>query len=694
MIWSGLVAIFDTKKASYKTVIPTLIINALIINFSLFATRVVIDLSNITARIFYNQMVVKVDGEIAPSSSGFKPISEAIVSSFNPQSIFRNSVLQSEDFGSNTESSSATTADFNSQSKNQTEGAKFKRYSREYASYFALVTLIAIMISFSVAVMFWKTAFIFIGRVVGLYVAMIFSPFAFLSRGKLPLVSSIPSINYSAWWKDLTQYALLAPIFVFFLYIINAFLNVEFFTKVGLDQNGQGFFGSVMYVLIPMLIIYGLVTKGVDVAKRFSGSLGEMAQKMIGGVAGVAVGGTLGVATGGIAVAGRNVVGRLGTRLASSQTLQNASSRGGILGGLADRVMRSGGYLSRSTYDARNITAVNNRLREFGTTNTRVGGFLGTNQTNTAGGFTGAIEREMRTQTGRADRFLLTGQQAAAQDARNAVWENNYQTARNNAQQTANAAGAVFDENTFRTTYIAQQATTGNTRPQTSAEINRQRERQNNARLQRGSLLARISRQVTNRATTPGGTAGATIGGAGLATGAIGTTVAGGLTAVAATVIGQGAIENAAQQQVARQRAGNARDPLSATQIQRLQDKLTQLQQELTRRISVMNTIGGTFNPPVTFANLTPANIIDYQNNRQADINLRQTQIDAEQDFIDQNINNTAMRTQINQARSTIRNLSNEQNTLRNDIKQAGNILNEFNRIQTDMNNVRQQLGI
>lgn len=306
MIWSGLVAIFDTKKASYKTVIPTLIINALIINFSLFATRVVIDLSNITARIFYNQMVVKVDGEIAPSSSGFKPISEAIVSSFNPQSIFRNSVLQSEDLGSDTESSSATTADFNSQSKNQTEGAKFKRYSREYASYFALVTLIAIMISFSVAIMFWKTAFIFIGRVVGLYIAMIFSPFAFLSRGKLPLVGNIPGINYSAWWKDLTQYALLAPIFVFFLYIINAFLNVEFFTKVGLDQNGQGFFGSVMYVLIPMLIIYGLVTKGVDVAKRFSGSLGEMAQKFGTRATGVGVG----LASGGLAFAGRNVVGR------------------------------------------------------------------------------------------------------------------------------------------------------------------------------------------------------------------------------------------------------------------------------------------------------------------------------------------------------------------------------------------------
>jgi hypothetical protein len=38
-----------------------------------------------------------------------------------------------------------------------------------------------------------------------------------------------------------------------------------------------------MYVLIPMLIIYGLVTKGVSVANKFAGDLGGMAQKMIGG---------------------------------------------------------------------------------------------------------------------------------------------------------------------------------------------------------------------------------------------------------------------------------------------------------------------------------------------------------------------------------------------------------------------------
>jgi hypothetical protein len=107
-----------------------------------------------------------------------------------------------------------------------------------------------------------------------------------------------------------------------------------------------------------------------------------------------------------------------------------------------------------------------------------------------------------------------------------------------------------------------------------------------------------------------------------------------------------------------------------------------------------MNNIGSSINPPVTFQNLTPANIIDYQADRQSDINSKQSQIDAEQDFIDRNKNNPAMTNQVNQSRSTVRTLTNEQNNLRNDIRQAGNILNEYNRINSDITGVRQQLGI
>lgn len=357
MTYSGLMAVFNTSSVSYKKVIPTLIINALIINFSLFATRIIIDMSNITARIFYNQMVVKVDGQEQKSensSTGYKPISEAIVSSFNPQNILKNSVLQGEG-GEDDKSDEKDTADFNSQSSavpNSNGG--FKRYQKEYASYFALVTLVSIAIMFAVAMMFWKTAFMFVGRVVGLYVAMIFSPFAFLSRGDVPLVGKIPTLNHSAWWNDLVNYSLLAPIFVFFLYIINAFLNVEFFTKVGLDQNGQGFFGSVMYVVIPMLIIYGLISQGVAVAKRFAGKYGEMAQSIMSKGAGKVIGGASGavlaLGSGGLAYAGTRYGSRLGKSIGNTQLGKWAATSNNPLARMTKSVLNAS---QTSSWDVR-----------------------------------------------------------------------------------------------------------------------------------------------------------------------------------------------------------------------------------------------------------------------------------------------------------------------------------------------------
>ncbi len=366
MIYSGLAAVFSTSNVSYKKVIPTLIINALIINFSLFATRLVIDMSNITARIFYNQMVVKVDGQVAENTTGFKPISEAIVSSFNPQKIFEGKVLESEAVTEGTKQNESDPTTFNGQSDPSLANGGFKRYSKEYASYFALVTLVAIAISFGVAIMFWKTAFLFIGRVIGLYVAMIFSPFAFLSRGGVPLVSRLPALNFGSWWKDLSQYALLAPIFVFFLYIINSFLNVEFFTKVGLEQNGQGFFGSVMYVMIPMLIIYGLVTRGVKIAENLAGEYGKMAQSFANKATGFVGGAAVGVATGGLAFAGTRAAGLLKLSEAGRARLAVKKAEGGFRGRLASLQLGLNDKAQTGSFDVR-------KTKAFGGLNTVLG---------------------------------------------------------------------------------------------------------------------------------------------------------------------------------------------------------------------------------------------------------------------------------------------------------------------------------
>lgn len=377
MIWSGLSAVFNTSKLSYKKVIPTLIINALIINFSLFATRVVIDISNITARLFYDRIEVcqKDDSEdCATGPGGFKSVSASIVSSFNPQKVIQNANLlntpsapdfnpdaDTEGSGSNTENG-AGAGDFNAVPNNgATDTSGLSRSDTEYAAYFGLVTLIMIMIAFGTALMFWKTAFMFVGRVIGLYVAMIFSPFAFLSRGNIPLVGGIPGINYSSWMKDLTNYALLAPIFVFFLYIIHSFLQVDFINGLGLEQNTSNFFEAALYVVVPMLIIYGLISKGVGIAKGLAGSLGNAVQDMATKATGVVAGGAFGVATGGLAYAGSRFGSRIGRAIGQSRLGRRASLSVARNGANASWIARNTNnalnWMQSSSWDARRTQA-------------------------------------------------------------------------------------------------------------------------------------------------------------------------------------------------------------------------------------------------------------------------------------------------------------------------------------------------
>lgn len=326
LVWTGFATVFDIGGISMKKVVPALIINALIINFSLFGTQVIIDISNITSRLFYNTMTVcegdcvwkdTDKGKILQNPNtdtvgGYKSLSSKIVASFNPQTIFKTTTLDSNASLSGKDDGTSTQVNgFNSQSSdaNLSIGSSAARYTSDYAGYFIVVTLIAASMMFIIAKMFFGVMFMFAGRVVGLYMVMIFSPFAVLTRGNMPLVGKIKDLAWDSWWDDLTNYALLAPIFVFFLYIIYAFINSDM-SKVFVSSlnNSVGFMETVMSIAIPMIIIYMLLGQGVNLAKKYAGKAGEMMQnfgKTASGVAATAAFGGVGVAAGGLAMAGR-----------------------------------------------------------------------------------------------------------------------------------------------------------------------------------------------------------------------------------------------------------------------------------------------------------------------------------------------------------------------------------------------------
>lgn len=383
LVYVGIATVFNMSSANMKKVVANLILNALLINFSLFVTRVVIDVSNVVARVFYHSVEVcqgkcvdeNNDGSpdnLLNGPGGFPSLSAKIVSSFNPQKIFSAQALDSQKVGGN---KTATTDNVTSNDQDKTD----KLNRNDYATTFVIISLIAAMILFAVAMMFWKTAFFFLGRVIGLYIAMIFSPFAFLGRGGIPLVGGIEKISWKNWWKDLSNYAMLAPIFVFFLYIIYAFIDSDFITGFTKVNSGNSFLETVVYIAIPMLIVYFMISKGVDIAKTYAGELGKQVQGFAQKATGIVAGGALGVATGGAAFLGRNAVGR-GLRL-----IGNSGKKAGLDGKITTRAERWAANANNSWFARQgNNLYAKTQTGSWDARNTKLGGL-----TQKAGGLLG-----------------------------------------------------------------------------------------------------------------------------------------------------------------------------------------------------------------------------------------------------------------------------------------------------------------
>jgi len=323
LVYTGFAAVFGSEKVSMKKIVPQLILNAILINFSLVATRTVIDISNVATRVFYNTMRVtnketNQDIEVA----GYKSVSTILVSAFNPQKIFSAAMVsnQSATNSSNTNcgnnssgcvDNNAGTLDPNAISQGASASAKnIDLGSAEYAGYFIILCIIAAVIMGGVAAMFWTVAIFFLGRTVGFYVGMIFSPFAFLTRS-MPFFDKLETIKWGDWTKELIKNAALGPVFLLFLYVIVLFANSGVKTII----SGNSFFETVISVVVPMLILYFLMKQAVDIAKNYAGKFGlsiqKTVEKTIGGGAGAVVGAGLGLATGGVALLGRAGGGRL-----------------------------------------------------------------------------------------------------------------------------------------------------------------------------------------------------------------------------------------------------------------------------------------------------------------------------------------------------------------------------------------------
>lgn len=336
----------------YKKLLVNVILVALLINFSLFFTKVIIDASNILARAFAGSIQINVQQESFDSVTEF---SSAIVSKFELGKMLDNSAT----------------------------GIGSLTYQLGELSWLGDIFLFLIggLILLYLSYVFLVVAFLFLGRVIELWFAMILAPIAFISY-ILPF--NIPELGHSDWSKRLFSSAFLAPVFLFFMYLLIMFLDIGFIngTFSNLNNSGTGtdsaklFITKMLMIIIPFLIVAFIIKKAKDIAEKMAGEIGTAfatAGKALAGLGAAAL-------TGGVAMVGRGTFGALGSKLSSS-----------TMGGKMGRMTRSlGSTLETSSFDWRHTEKGKKIMQDMGLNSFGAGNF---GAKNTEGGIKGRKER-------------------------------------------------------------------------------------------------------------------------------------------------------------------------------------------------------------------------------------------------------------------------------------------------------------
>lgn len=266
LLYTGIQTVFGI--GNWRSTVIKVIIMALLINFSLFFTKVVIDAGNILAVGIQSSMGT----EKSATAQSFQKtgavaernISENLVGAFQPQRFL--------DTAGKVDALDAT-----------------------------IVFLIAAIVSGYAGYVFFKSALIFIGRLIAFWFLMIVSPFAFISIA-LPAKAN----KFQEWLDTLLAQAFVAPVFLFLIYIIMQVVNGGNGILNGLMKSSGTTVGAFTFdkVLAPVVVATLLIMalqQALKYSESMAGDFGKLGSQ-IGGAA-------MGIATGGTALAGRAVIG-------------------------------------------------------------------------------------------------------------------------------------------------------------------------------------------------------------------------------------------------------------------------------------------------------------------------------------------------------------------------------------------------
>jgi hypothetical protein len=310
LIYTGLSTVLNIGNAVViKKMLTSVVIAALLINFSLFITKVVIDVSNVGTAWFV-QGVKNIGGGVGVSDS--------------VRSVLQmDKLVENEDFGA-------------------------RAVTKE-----SFVAGIAFLIINCVAIyVFFQVAFFLIARIVAFIFLLVTSPLGFLGGLGLKQLDS-----YSKkWWEELQAQALMAPMFFLMLYltlfIVDQVDALIFGTAVStVDPVTGSSFAPSNYVMFAIIVI--MLLRCLDTAKEYSGELGGKIAGYVKSATGLALGGvTAGFGAMGRGTLGRAMVGKMESE-AYTNGLKDRMAKGGVSGFAARLQLGATDKLSKSSFDAR-----------------------------------------------------------------------------------------------------------------------------------------------------------------------------------------------------------------------------------------------------------------------------------------------------------------------------------------------------
>ncbi len=248
----GISTILRVSGYRMKDLLARVIIIALLINFSLFFTNIVIDTSNLLATQFYYKSVgidVKTNPSVLEKLNAGGGIATRYMKALSLTSLYG--------FDTNTGEISTNKLDLTN---------------------IFLIGIMASLLFIITAAVFFAAALMLISRFIILIFLMVVSPLAFVAM-------AIPSLKTlaSKWWSALINNALFAPIFFLFTWFTLKIIEGDGFRQaIGLvDSSGTevssakysglttGDPGSIV-ILVNFLIVIGFTVASLVIAKQMS----------------------------------------------------------------------------------------------------------------------------------------------------------------------------------------------------------------------------------------------------------------------------------------------------------------------------------------------------------------------------------------------------------------------------------------